>query len=268
MKQTATKRKPAWGRIIPALVILVLLIAGACKAVEIFRAYSSDTEVESPFPDKYAVRGVDVSRYQGNIDWEVLASQDVTFAFIKATEGSSHQDPCFQQNWENSQKSGVYVSAYHFFSYESSGETQAQNFISTVGKTDGTLPPVVDLEFYGEYYDDPLSKQETRKILSDLLTTLEAYYEVKPIIYTTPRAYYSYILGGGFGEYPLWMRDVHMEPFVRWTFWQYSDQGMLEGYDGLQHDQTENFIDLNVYHGSKEEFLKEFDLEDKEATLE
>lgn len=261
-----TKRRPAWGRILPALAVVIVLIVGVSRVAAIFRAYTSDTEVEAPDKTEYPVRGVDVSRYQGNIDWDVLAAQEVDFAFIKATEGSSHQDPCFAANWENSRRSSIYVGAYHFFSYESSGETQAQNFIETVGTADGTLPPVVDLEFYGSYYDNPHPKSETRAILNALLDALEDYYGVKPIIYTTPRAYYSYILGGGYGEYPLWIRDVHIEPFVRWRFWQYSDQGKLEGYDGLQDDQTEMYIDLNVYSGSMEEFLDEFDLPAREES--
>ena len=254
------KRKPAWGRIIVTLVMIVLLGAGVTKGLMIFRAYHDNIEVEEPSRADYPVRGLDVSRYQGTIDWEVLASQDVTFAFIKATEGSSHQDPRFAENWENSRKSGIYVGAYHFFSYDSSGETQARNYIDTVGMTEGTLPPVVDLEFYGDYYDAPPDKQETRKTLNALLMALETHYGKKPIIYTTPRAYYSYILGGGYGEYPLWIRDVHVKPVVNWTFWQYSDQGMLEGYDGRQADQTEMFIDLNVYRGTMEGFLREFRL--------
>ena len=258
------KRKPAWGRIIIALVLLVLLVMCAAKGLDILHAYKYNIEVEEPSQADYPVRGVDVSRYQGTIDWQVLASQDVTFAFIKATEGSSHQDPCFAYNWEEARKCGVYAGAYHFFSYDSGGETQARNFIDTVGMNEGTLPPVVDLEFYGDYYDNPPDKQETRKTLNALLMALETYYGKKPIIYTTPRAYYSYILGGGYGEYPLWIREVHTKPIVNWVFWQYSDQGLLEGYDGKQADQTEAFIDLNVYRGTMDGFLREFGLKQKE----
>ncbi|MBR2087261.1 MAG: glycoside hydrolase family 25 [Oscillospiraceae bacterium] len=237
---------------------------GAAKGLDILHAYKYNIEVEEPSQADYPVRGVDVSRYQGTIDWQVLASQDVTFAFIKATEGSSHQDPCFAYNWEEARKCGVYAGAYHFFSYDSGGETQARNFIDTVGMNEGTLPPVVDLEFYGDYYDNPPDKQETRKTLNALLMALETYYGKKPIIYTTPRAYYSYILGGGYGEYPLWIREVHTKPIVNWVFWQYSDQGLLEGYDGKQADQTEAFIDLNVYRGTMDGFLREFGLKQKE----
>ena len=257
-------RRIAYGRLLACLALLVLLIWGIWFAVRLKKIYSGEIIANIPDPDKYPVMGVDVSRYQGNIDWPVLASQDVSFAFIKATEGSSHVDPCFAENWQGAAGAGVYRGAYHFFSFESSGATQAENFISVVGELDGDLPPVVDLEFYGEYAEDPLSKKETRAILDELLDTLEDHYGTPPIIYTTTRAYYSYILGGGYGRYPLWMRDTYMEPMVRLEFWQYSDEGRLSGYDGVQHDQTENFIDLNVYHGSLEDLQETYALPAKE----
>ncbi len=263
------KRRIAYKRIICFVIIPILLIAGISKLIWLKKVYDGEIIANIPDPEEFPVMGVDVSRYQGNIDWDTIASQDVTFAFIKATEGSNHQDPCFAYNWKASQESGVYAGAYHFFSFESSGETQAQNFIATVGSLDGALPPVIDLEFYGDYYETPLSKKETRVILDALLSTLENYYGVKPIIYTTTRAYYSYILGGGYGDYPLWMRDVYMEPsLMGWTFWQYSDKGRLDGYDGVQTDHTEMYIDLNVYHDSYEAFLEEFSLPEREENTE
>ena len=261
MKQ---KRKIAFGRIFVFLILPLLLLICGIFALRLKLIYDGKIVANVPDPEKYPVCGVDVSRYQGNIDWDVLASQNVTFAFIKATEGSSHQDPCFAYNWQEARKNGVYAGAYHFFSYESSGTTQAQNFIETVGNEEGTLPPVVDLEFYGDYYAEPASKQETRKILDELLNALEQHYGCKPIIYTTARAYYSYILGGDYGQYPLWMRDTNMKPIVKWKFWQYSDQGQLEGYDGVQSDSLEKYIDLNVYNGSYERFLTDFALPPKE----
>lgn len=261
------KRRIAYGRIVTVLVLLLLLIAVLGGGISAWLILSGRWVCNVPDPQRYPVFGVDVSRYQGNIDWEQLEAQDVEFAFIKATEGSSYQDPCFTQNWQGVHDTAVYAGAYHFFSFESSGETQAENFIRTVGELDGDLPPVVDLEFYGDYAANPLSKKETREILDDLLSALEEYYGVKPIIYTTTKAYYQYLFGGSYSEYPLWMRNTYLNPFfVDWSFWQYSDQGYLEGYDGKQADQLEACIDLNVYQGSKEEFLEEFSLPAKEVS--
>lgn len=264
MPNTKNKRKPSYGRLLLCVLLPAVLVIAGWKGLRIWRIYSGELDPEPPDPAVYPVRGVDVSRYQGTIDWDVLAGEDVSFAFIKATEGSSHQDPCFKANWRGVHESSIYAGAYHFFSFESSGATQAQNFIETVGPLKGDLPPVIDLEFYGDYYSKPLSKKETRKILDDLLTALEDHYGTAPIIYTTTRAYYSYILGGGYSRYPLWMRDTYMEPLVHWQFWQYSDKGVLEGYDGVQDDQTEVYIDLNVYKGSLEEMVSVYGLAEKE----
>ena len=101
-------------------------------------------------------------------------------------------------------------------------------------------------------------KNEIKKELDDLLDTLEDYYGQKPIIYTTITAYWKYLYLG-YSKYPLWMRNTYTEPTQKWTFWQYSDKGHLDGcYDGDQQ-----YIDLNVYNGSIEDFRKEFSLEVK-----
>lgn len=75
---------------------------------------------------------MDVSSWQGEIDWPTLAGQGLSFAFIKATEGSGFTDPRFSYNWEQARKTALRVGAYHFFSYDSPGETQADNFIAAV----------------------------------------------------------------------------------------------------------------------------------------
>ncbi len=259
-------RKPAWKRIFGALLLILFLLSASSYAIRLKKIYTGELIANIPDPTEYPVMGVDVSRYQGNINWPMLAAQDVKFAFIKATEGSSYQDPCFYDNWQDVSKTEIYAGAYHFFSFESSGRTQALNYIQTVGELSNHLPPVVDLEFYGNYTTDPLSKKETRMILDELLDTLEAYYQVKPIIYTTTKAYCSYLLGG-YGTYPLWIRNTYQKPIVNWKFWQYSDEGKLEGYDGIQQDHTEMYIDLNVYHASFDEFLKEFSLSEKQESM-
>ena len=139
---------------------------------------------------------MDVSSYQGEVDWPVLAEQGVDFAFIKATEGSLLQDRRFAANWAGAAAAGVRAGAYHFLSYDSPGETQADNFIAAVPVTEGALPPVVDIEFYGEYLDTPPEKERVRAILDPLLERLEAHYGVKPILYVTYRSYYPlYALG-------------------------------------------------------------------------
>lgn len=202
------------------------------------------------FAGKFTVTGIDVSHYQGTIDWPTLAAQDLDFAFIKATEGSGHIDECFQENWQAAGETGLCIGAYHFFSFDSDGEKQARFYIDTVGSLDGKLAPVVDVEFYGDKSGDPPPKEEVVKQLRELLSILEEHYQTKPVIYTTYQAYHRYI-EDEFDEYPLWIRNVYYQPLLTakaWTFWQYSDTAVLEGYQG-----TEKYIDRNVFRGTKEE---------------
>ena len=203
------------------------------------------------FAGRFEVSGVDVSHYQGTIDWEKLAAQNLDFAFIKATEGSSHIDECFYDNWRGAEKTALCIGAYHFFSFDSDGEKQAQLYIDTVGNLNGKMAPAVDVEFYGDKQSNPPEKDEVAEQLGKLLDTLEEYYHVKPVIYTTYAAYNSYIKGE-FEDYPLWIRNVYYQPLLgtkgKWTFWQYTDTAVLEGYKG-----TEKYIDRNVFRGTQEE---------------
>lgn len=203
--------------------------------------------------NRFPVWGVDVSRYQGEINWKSLESQNVRFAFIKATEGSGYVDEYVSENLANAAETDIRLSAYHFFSFDSPGETQAENFISVVNAGDIDMPPVVDVEYYGTKKSDKPDRKEAEKILAPLLERLESYYGVKPIIYTTLPVYNRYIREN-FSDYPLWIRNVWCEPdFMDWKFWQFSDKGMLSGFTG-----EEKYIDLNVYNGSEQEFLDEF----------
>lgn len=202
---------------------------------------------------KYEVTGVDVSHYQGNIDWPTLARQDLDFAFIKATEGSGHIDECFYENWQAAGETDLLTGAYLFFSFDSEGKKQAQFYIDTVGSLNGKLAPAVDVEFYGDKSGDPPPKEEVVKQLRELLAALEEQYQVKPVIYTTYQAYHRYI-ENELEEYPLWIRNVYYQPFLTanaWTFWQYTDTAVLEGYEG-----PETYIDRNVFRGTKEELRK------------
>ncbi|MFC0675781.1 GH25 family lysozyme [Brachybacterium hainanense] len=200
------------------------------------------------FAAPYEVRGVDVSSYQGGIDWELLAGDDLEFAYIKATEGSSSVDRRFAASWEGARRTDLLVGAYHFLSFESSGEAQARHVIETV-PADATLPIAVDVEYYGDYFAHPPSRAEVDAILAPLLEELTAHYGAPPVIYATPAAYDAYI-AGAYPDSPIWIRSVVVPPRLSdgrdWTFWQYSHRDRRPGYDG-----EEPYIDMNVYRGTR-----------------
>ena len=233
-------------------VLSVLAISASILALLI---WNGEILINNPTRKYYPVRGVDVSAYQGKIDWQTLASQGIDFAFIKATEGSGFTDKRFEYNYSEAQKTDLRIGAYHFFSFESGGGTQAAHFIETVEKTDDMLPPVIDVEFYGDFNAENVDKE---KIVSELRTMADmlcSHYGTPPIIYTAEEEYALFI-EGGFENNPIWIRGVYSKPTVsdgrEWTFWQYTNRAKLDGYNG-----DERFIDMNVFNGSLEE-LKSF----------
>ena len=212
--------------------------------------YRGVIHLNNPSKSKYPVRGVDVSHHQGEIDWKTIAEQDIRFAFIKATEGSSHKDDQFDRNWQEAGKAGLRVGAYHFFSLDSAGVSQAENFCKAVESCDGMLPPVVDVEPYGKYREpDALDKERLFSELGDFLELVETHFALKPIIYTTEE--WLPVLREAYGDYDVWIRSVYNQPAssVKWTFWQYSNRHVLDGYRG-----TERYIDMNVFCGSEADF--------------
>lgn len=230
---------------------LLILSAVLMTAVVSILVICKKVKITPVFADRFEVTGVDVSHYQGTIDWEKLAGQNLDFAFMKATEGSSYIDECFYDNWKEAEKTDLCIGAYHFFSFDSDGGKQAQFYIDTVGDLTGKMAPAVDVEYYGDKESNPPPKDEVVRQLSKMLDTLEEHYQIKPVIYTTYTVYNRYIKDE-FEEYPLWIRNVYYPPLFslgnKWTFWQYTDTAVLDGYKG-----TEKYIDMDVFRGTREE---------------
>lgn len=234
------------------IIISVVFIIWGFACITAFLTYKGIIILNNPSTDKYPVRGVDVSSYQGEIDWNKLSHNHIQFAFIKATEGSTFVDDRFSYNLSAALKTNLRIGAYHFFSYDSSGKTQAENFISNVPIIKNMLPPVIDVEFYGDKEKNPPDKVSVQKELNVLINTLQDHYGVKPIIYATEKSYQLYI-ADCYNDYDIWIRNVLSQPSLsanhRWTFWQYTDREKLDGYNG-----KEKYIDMNVFFGTQYDF--------------
>ena len=213
------------------ILLLLTLAFGACE---------SDTERLKG----YEVHGIDLSHYQSNVKWDVVAAQGISFAFVKATEGRRHTDSLFCQNWEQMQRFGIKRGAYHFFRPSIDGELQARNFINSVEMSYGDLPPVLDIEV-----DEDLPREVVVRQMKAWLYWVELEYSIKPIIYTHYK-FYNKFIAGEFDKYPIWIAKYGGEPprlgaGVKWWFWQYGNRGKLDGIDG--------YVDFNVFHGSRDE---------------
>ncbi|WP_141506139.1 GH25 family lysozyme [Paenibacillus luteus] len=203
----------------------------------------------SVFAMSYKVRGLDVSHYQGNIDWKTIgATEKYQFAYMKATEGHDYTDDTFQKNWELAKANGLLVGAYHFFSARSSGAEQAGHFIKVVPNEEASLPPVLDIEIALTHNVSTIQNE-----IRAMGAKLEEVYMKKPILYVTYDTFNTYI-GSDFEEYEIWIRDIVMHPALKnkrdWLFWQYCNRGRIEGID--------TYVDINVFNGNQAAFDAKF----------
>lgn len=205
-------------------------------------------------PVHFDVHGVDVSRWQGKIDWNKLRKQGANFAFIKSTDGGDHLDPNFKENWKAAKAAGVPRGAYHFMYWCRSGESQAKWFIRNVPREKGALPPVIDAEW--NHQSKTCRRKPSPKLvrarMKVFMEMVERHYGQRPIIYTAPD-FYEDNLQGHFKNYPFWLRSVAAHPKKRYPhrnflFWQYSGTGLSRGHPTK--------IDLNVFNGSESAWHK------------
>ena len=127
--------------------------------------------------------GIDVSHFQGEVDWEEIKANNISFAYSKATQGISYVDSKFHENWKNMAAANLARGAYHFYMAADDGATQAQHFIKTVGELQaGDLHPVLDLEQGG--ISGTVEVNEFQKEVQIWLNAVEKKFGVKPIIYT------------------------------------------------------------------------------------
>jgi len=188
------------------------------------------------------VQGIDVSHYQGVIDWALVAEAGMAFAFIKATEGTSEVDPQLQDNWSGAKAAGLLRGAYHFFQPGEDPQQQAENFLSAVQTVPGDLPPVLDVEIPGD-------ASEILAGVKAWLTAVAHATAKTPILYTSPSFWAQ--LGtsvSGFSQFPLWVAEYGVttpkipEGWTAWTFWQFSESGSVSGIEGA--------VDLDVFQGT------------------
>ena len=186
--------------------------------------------------------GIDVSSYQGNINWGAVAPY-IDFSYAKATEATDYTNPYFYNQYEGPYYQGVIRGAYHFAVPDnSSGQAQADYFIRHGGgwSSDGlTLPGALDIEY------NPYGPECYRLTASQMVSWIKnfvheyAYKEhAYPVIYTTTD-WWSTCTGnyGGFGKNdPLWIANYSASgggPLPNgwsfYTFWQYSSSGNMPG---------------------------------------
>lgn len=198
-------------------------------------------------PSGYQMHGIDVSRWQSKVDWKRVKRMQVgkvrvSFAFIKATEGTWMRDPQFERNWRGAKEAGILRGAYHFFLPNVSVKDQMLQFSRAVKLKSGDLPPVLDVE-----ETRGMSKGQIQQYTKEFLDLLEKNYKIKPILYTNKDFYKNYFSDvAAFKGYRFWIAHYHVSDFDMpgeedWHFWQHSDRGNINGINEL--------VDFNVFNG-------------------
>lgn len=209
------------------------------------------------------ILGLDISRYEPNVDWGLIRAQGVQFVIIKASEGTSYKDPMFATHWANAKNAGLIRGAYHYLRAGDDPNLQAQSFLASVKLERGDLPPFLDLE--GTYNDG----QTNEKFVSCAGTWLAKVAQAtgrKPYVYSTGSFLNEHLSINSKAptwakNYGVWIanylytyvegvsRPVEASGWPSWEFWQYTNHGDIQGIT-TDTGQKPSEIDLNWYRGT------------------
>lgn len=188
------------------------------------------------------VRGLDVSHYDGPIDFKTVKLSGREFAFAKCTE--YNVDNTYARNKVQAQNAGMLFGAYHFFHPSRDPKAQAENFLSRAQLGKGNLVPVLDWES-----SDDIPNATDRARASEWLQIVEKAVGRPPIIYGSPYFLHTLNLGTSFSRYPLWVAHYGTtvplvpDPWTNWAFWQHSEKGAVPGIPAPDED-------LDIFNGT------------------
>ena len=190
------------------------------------------------------VFGIDVSHYQGNINWRKVKTSHhpIEFVFIRATMGQDGKDQQFEVNWKGAKAADLVRGVYHYYRPNENSSKQFQNFIQHVELSKGDFFPVLDVEEMSKY-----GVKNLQKGVANWLALAEEKFGVKPILYTS-RSFYNNYLKNEFKAYPLWVASYSSKNKLRgltWNFHQFTEKVRVNGIVGT--------VDGNDFNGTKEE---------------
>lgn len=180
--------------------------------------------------------GIDVSHHNGPVAWRALKEAGLSYAFIKASEGTKVTDPAFAQHWAAAKACGIQRGAYHFLHPEEAPEAQARRFLGVLGSDPGELPPVLDVErgaAQGKAACEALEAQ-----VRGFIEPVERALGVKVMIYSGHAFWIENLCDSrAFSSRPLWVAHYGTEApklfggWSAWDYWQYTDHFRLARTD-------------------------------------
>lgn len=199
-------------------------------------------------PERYPIRGIDVSSHNGLMNLDAAAKDGIEFIFIKASEGADFKDSNFKINYWKAQHAGMKVGAYHYFRFGTDGVKQAINFLDAIGEHRLDLNLVIDVEDQGNVKGVSMDKiQENLAAMVDYLC-LRGH---RVIFYTNKAGYEKYLMQN-FPGFPLWICSFSENPIdADWSFWQFDHHAKI---DGIRGD-----VDLNTFNGTRKDWQQYLD---------
>lgn len=188
-------------------------------------------------PGPTYLRGIDVSNWQGAVDWPAVKASGRVFAFAKASEGVDYVDPTMAQNRRGMAAAGLTLRGLYHYAHPglNTPAQEAQHFLSTVGPLAGGEVPVLDLEVEGG--------PDVGSWAAQWLGAVQQATGRRPLLYSN--AYYlSNTATASLTQYPLWVATwgvndgtVPASPpdigrWDHWTFWQYTSKASVPGVTG------------------------------------
>jgi GH25 family lysozyme M1 (1,4-beta-N-acetylmuramidase) len=214
------------------------------------------------------ITGIDVSKYQVEIDWEHALRQGISFAFIRSSEGNKQTDSFFDRNMQETSRLGIPRGIYHYFKPGKDWKAQRDLFGELIHEYPFELEAVVDVET-----DDGLSKNDTNNALSKFCKGLEETYISNGLmIYTSPGFFDSQLpLTDYAWRYRLWVAHwtTNKKPLLpkewsnhkkTWSFWQYDAKGNGLGSQYGVPSGGSNDICLDRYNGDASKFMAYYNL--------
>ncbi len=238
-----------------ATAALVVILAACASGGGLYGPIKGDKSPHSGVDRARAmpIQGIDVARYQENVDFRAAFAAGTHFVFMKATEGKDYIDPNFRVNWVRAREAGMPRGAYHFMTWCSLASEQAAWFVQNVPNDPDALPPVLDLEWnnHSSCKTKP-NRADALQNIRDMLEAKERHTGKRPIIYTDMN-FHRDVLDGEYFPNAFWLRSTAAEPHQRygnrtWTFWQWTQTGVVRGVQGE--------VDRNAFYGGQNEWIQ------------
>ena len=233
------------------IAIVVGLIYSAKSAIKVVTKHTPRLAIDTPenttISNTEHTFGIDISHYQGKINWDKVktSSHPIEFVFIRATMGKNRKDSKYLENWNNAQKHNYVRGAYHYYRPNENSTKQFNNFKSVVRLEPGDFIPILDIE-----KESIFGRKNLRKGILNWLRLAEEAYGVKPMIYTS-LSFYNHILKGYVDNYPIWIAAYsgkHRVKNTDWIFHQFTEKVIVNG--------IREYVDGNDFNGTLEDLKK------------